>query len=207
MAGKKVKKVLGIVGSPRDGNTRYLVSLALEECSKRGIATELLHTGKMDISPCTACDQCSGGKDCTIYDDFQAIEEKMETADGMIIGSPVYFGCVPAQLKALMDRTRPLRRRDSLKDAIGGAIAVGGSRNGGQEFVLHQIHNFFLIHGMVVAGDEKTMHFGGAAWGRNPGDAEKDSVGKETAVNLGRHVAGLVIGMSARKGKGRKETI
>ncbi len=185
-------KVIGLVGSPRDGNTKLLVSLALEECEKLGLQTELVHIGKMNISPCKVCDRCREEGKCVVDDDFQAVAKKVEEADGIIIGSPVYFGGVSSQLKAFMDRTRYLRRKEALKDKVGGAIAVGGSRQGGQEFVLHQIHGFFLIHGMVVVGDEKTMHFGGAGVGRNEKDAEKDETGKETSRNLGRHVGEIV---------------
>jgi len=186
-------RIVGLVGSPRDSNTKLLVSLALKECEALGLKTELLHVGKMKISPCKACDRCREAGRCVINDDFQKVAAKIEEADGIIIGSPVYFGCVSAQLKALMDRTRYLRRREALKDKVGGAIAVGGSRNGGQENVLHQIHNFFLIHGMLVVGDEKTMHFGGAASSDKPRGAEEDETGKETSRNLGRHVAQVVL--------------
>lgn len=184
-------KIVGLAGSPRDGSTKFLVSLALQECSKLGMEIELLHIGKMNISPCKDCGRCREEGKCVIKDDFQKVADKVEKADGIIIGSPVYFGCVSAQLKAFMDRTRYLRRREALKDKVGGAIASGGSRQGGQENVLHQIHNFFLIHGTLVVGDEKTMHFGGASWG----DAAKDEDGKETARNLGRHVAQVVLKM------------
>jgi multimeric flavodoxin WrbA len=182
-------KIVGLAGSPRDGNTKFLVSLAMDECAKTGAETELLHVGKMKIAPCNACDRCRTEGKCVIKDDFQKVADKVEKADGIIIGSPVYFGCVSAQLKAFMDRTRYLRRREALKDKVGGAVATGGSRNGGQELVLRQIHNFFLIHGMLVAGDEKTMHFGGASYG----DATKDEEGKETTRNLGRHVAQIIL--------------
>jgi len=186
-------KVIGIVGSPRDGNTKFLMSLALQECEKLGLETELVHIGRMKIAPCNDCERCRKEGRCIINDDFQQAAGKLEQADGVIIGSPVYFGCVSAQLKAFMDRTRYLRRSEKLVDKVGGAIAVGGSRQGGQELVIRQIHNFYLIHGMLVVGDEKTMHFGGAGFGNAKDAAEKDEDGKETSRNLGRHVAQVVL--------------
>ncbi len=185
-------KVIGLVGSPKEGNTSTLVSLALGECEKLGLETRLLHVGRMKIAPCSACDACRTEGECAIKDDFQKVAGEVEAADGIIIGSPVYFGSASAQIKAFMDRTRYLRRREALKDKVGGAIAAGGSRNGGQELVLRQIHDFFLIHGMVVVGDEKTMHFGGTSFG----DAAADETGKETARNLGRHVGQVVLKLS-----------
>jgi multimeric flavodoxin WrbA len=113
-----------------------------------------------------------------------AVLQKMSDADAIIVGSPTYFGCVSGRLKALFDRTLPLRRQGNmLKDKVGAAIAVGGSRNGGQEHVIQQIHAWMLIQEMTVVGDKKTAHFGGIAVGRNPGDALKDEVGVETVVN------------------------
>ena len=187
-------KVLGLVGSPREKNTKLLVSLALEECKKLGLETEMIHIGRMDIAPCVDCERCRKEGRCAIDDDFQAVADKLEAADAVIIGSPVYFGCVSAQLKAFMDRTRYLRRNERLKDKVGGAIATGGARNGGQELVIRQIHNFFLIQGMIVAGDEKTMHFGGVSYG----DAARDAEGQETSRNLGRHVAQVLLKLNKK---------
>jgi multimeric flavodoxin WrbA len=101
----------------------------------------------------------------------------LEKADGIIVASPVYFGCVTAQLKAVFDRTIPLRRQGfRLKDRIGCAIAVGGSRNGGQEKVLEAVHAWMHIHGMIVVGDNS--HFGGIA----VRPAAEDRVGRKTVA-------------------------
>jgi len=110
----------------------------------------------------------------------------LESADGVVFGSPVYFGGVSSQMKAFMDRTRYLRRKGALKDKVGGAIAVGASRNGGQETTIQMIHNFFFIQEMIVVSDAKTAHYGGTGWS---GDAKEDEYGSETARNLGLHVA------------------
>jgi multimeric flavodoxin WrbA len=76
-----------------------------------------------------------------------------------------------------------------LKDKIGAAIAVGGSRNGGQEQVVEQIHSWMLIQEMTIVGDKKTAHFGGIAVARNLGDALKDEPGVETVVNTALKIA------------------
>ena len=87
----------------------------------------------------------------------------MMKSDGMIIGSPVYFGSVTSQLKMLIRPIlRPLRGSFKLKNKIGGAIAAGGSRNGGQESTISVIHDFLLIHDAIVVGDGAPMaHYGG----------------------------------------------
>lgn len=190
-------RIIGIVGSPRlNGNTTFLVKEALSAAEEKGIETELIKLAEHEINPCRACDTCLTSE-CPIEDDVPMILEKLEAADGIIIGSPVYFGNVTGQTKSFMDRTRPLRIDFKLKNKIGGAIAVGGSRNGGQETTCNAIHNFLLIHEMIVVGDASpTAHYGGTGVGRGEKDCEKDEFGIETSKNLGKKVAELVAKIS-----------
>ena len=188
-------KILGISGSPRkDGNTNLLVKEALKVCAEKGAKTDFIGLAGKNIKFCDNCDACAGGKmPCPKEDDVQMILDAMEQADALIIGSPTYFGSVSGQLKTLFDRTMPLRRSNfRLSGKIGGAIAVGGSRNGGQENVICDIQNWMMIHEMIVVADKKTAHFGGIAVGRNPGDALKDDVGVATVRNLGERVFEVV---------------
>ena len=106
---------------------------------------------------------------------MEKVYEKMREADGIIVASPVYMGNYPAQLKALFDRSVLLRRKNfALKNKVGAALSVGGSRNGGQEKTIQSIHDWMHIHGMIIVGDD--AHFGGIAW--NP--VEEDAVGMQT---------------------------
>ncbi len=101
----------------------------------------------------------------------------LEKADGIIVASPVYFGTVTAQLKAIFDRTIPFRRQGlRLKDKIGCAITVGGARNGGQEKAIETIHAWMHIQGMIVVGD--SSHFGGIA----VRPASEDRIGRNTVI-------------------------
>ncbi len=184
--------IIGLVGSPREGNTKVLVEAALKEAEAVGLTTELVHLGKMNIAPCKVCDKCQKEERCVQEDDFQQVAEKLAGAQGVVVGSPVYFGGVSAQLKAFMDRTRYLRRKEVLKDKVGGAIAVGAARNGGQETTIQQIHNFLFIQGMIVVSDEESMHYGGTGYAKKRKEAEEDKEGLKTSRNLGRHVASVV---------------
>ncbi|MCK5473965.1 MAG: flavodoxin family protein [Candidatus Aenigmarchaeota archaeon] len=186
-------KIIGLVGSPRDGNTLILVKEALLAAKKLGCDTELVHLGRMKISSCSVCDGCRKENKCVIDDDFNQVADSVSKADGVIMGSPVYFGGMSAQLKSFVDRTRYLRRTNALVDKIGGAVTVGGARNGGQETAIQQIHNFFLIQGMIVAGDENTRHYGGTGHAQNKADSKTDVCGIETSRNLGTHVAKVAI--------------
>ncbi|MEG3224064.1 MAG: flavodoxin [Methanobacteriales archaeon Met13] len=168
------------------------MEVALEAAQERGSDTELIKLNEIEIEPCIACNICKDTGECAIYDGVADVLEQMLEADGLILGSPVYFGSVTSQLKMLMDRSRPLRTEFKLKDKVGGAISVGGSRNGGQETTINTIHSFFLIHQSIVVGDSApTAHYGGTGVGAAPGDTKQDEVGLETSRNLGKRVAEL----------------
>jgi multimeric flavodoxin WrbA len=155
--------ILGISGSPKNrGNTEFLLGQALKIATERGFRTEQLLCSRADVRYCTDCGECARGKPCPIDDDMLEYYDLFEEADGFIVATPVYFGSVSAQLKAVMDRTLPFRRQGlKLKDKAGCAIAIGGFRNGGQEKAIEVIHAWMHIQGMVVVGDNS--HFGGAA--------------------------------------------
>jgi len=118
----------------------------------------------------------------------------MRNADALIVGTPTYFASVSGRLKSFFDRTIPLRRNGMmLSGKVGGAIAVGGSRNGGQEKAVSEIVDWMLLHEMLVVSDKKTAHFGGIAVGRESGDALKDDVGVATAVNLSEKIVETLV--------------
>ena len=169
-------KITGISGSPTaGGNNERLLKLALGIAEEKGFEIEQILMSKFNVLPCTDCGVCKKSKECPLEDDMQEIYEKLETSDAFIVTSPVFFGSLTAQLKALFDRTILLRRNGFLlKGKVGGAMAVGGSRNGGQEFTIQAIHSWMHIHGMVVVGD--AAHFGGIAL--KPVDS--DEVGTRT---------------------------
>ena len=124
----------------------------------------------------------------------QQILSTLERADGIIIASPVYFGSVTAQLKAVFDRTIPLRRQGfRLKNKVGCAISVGGSRNGGQEKTLETVHTWMHIHGMIVVGDDS--HFGGIA----VRPAAEDRIGRKTVVATANKLCDLLERLGKQK--------
>ncbi len=180
-------KILGISGSPRaGGNTEILIRKALSVCRDKGAETKFISLADREINYCTSCDACKKNPHkCMQEDDVEGILEEIESSDAIIIGSPTYFASVSGKLKSLFDRTLPLRRDNyRLSGKVGGAITVGGSRNGGQEHVCMQIHNWMLLHEMIVVADRKTAHFGGIAVGREPGNVLEDTIGMSTVENL-----------------------
>lgn len=169
-------KITGISGSPNaGGNNERIIDLALGIVKKKGYETDKILLSALDVKPCNDCSTCRSKKECPIDDDMAGIYEKLEGSDALIVASPVFFGSISAQLKALFDRTILLRRNGFLlKGKVGGAITVGGSRNGGQEFAVQAIHAWMHIHGMLVVGD--SSHFGGIL----VKPVEKDEAGLKT---------------------------
>ncbi len=184
-------KVVGINGSHRiDGNSGMMLERALEVCSAAGFDVEMIDLADRRIGFCTDCDFCRKRYGCSQEDDVKAILDALASADGIIVSSPTYFGGVSGRLRALFDRTLPLRRNGMmLAGKIGCALAVGGSRNGGQEYVIQEIHHWMLIHEMTVVGDRKTAHFGGICVARGRGDALRDETGMATVVNAAENLA------------------
>ncbi|MCK9152410.1 flavodoxin family protein [Methanobacterium alcaliphilum] len=188
-------KIIGIIGSPRiGGNTAFLVEKAMQSAEENGAETEIIQLGKSNINPCIACNKCKETGNCSIDDDMESILENLSSAEGIIIGSPVYFGNVTAQTKMFIDRSRPLRAGFQLKNKVGGAISVGASRNGGQETTCAAIHDFLLIHDAIIVSDgAPTAHYGATGVGGGKNDCQTDEAGIETAKNLGKRVCELAI--------------
>ncbi len=181
-------KVIGIVGSPRHvGNTRFLVNEALETLKQEGLEVELISLDDKRIAPCEACNACEELLNCNIEDDFQEVFEKMKAADGIIVGSPVYFGSASPQVMALLDRagfvgmkTRAFERK------AGAAIAV--ARRAGANFTFAQLNYFFFINGMIVPGST----YWNVGYGLGPEEVKDDEEAIRTVQNLAMNMAWLI---------------
>lgn len=212
-------KIVGISGSPRaNGNTDILVQEALKAASEMSVKTEFIPLSGKKIKPCNGCGTCrteSSKGICAIKDDdVPRIYEAMKEADGIIVASPVYFLSVTAQIKALFDRSVILRYAKGipqdrpgvpggpeflLKNKVGGAIAVGGGRDGGQLFTINSIIQWMLMQNMVVVGNNYGM--GGSAMAGMKGDARNDEIGLAMVKHVGMRVAEIT---GKIKNEGRK---
>jgi len=186
-------KIIGVSASPRKKQSTYF---ALEQCldevklaseaSGKSIDVEIVNLAGLKINGCISCDACKKELMCSQKDDFQHLISKFVDPEvvGIILASPVYMGCMSSQAKAFIDRSVLFRRNGFMfRNKLGGAIAVGGSRNGGQELTIQAIHAGMMIHDMIIVGDGD--HFGGTAWGKHPDGYEADLVGIGTARKLG----------------------
>ena len=103
-------KVVGICGSPRKGNTEWMLRKLLEGAAKSGAETDLILLRQKNIKGCDGCLKCEvGGKQrkglCRVLDDVQEIYPKLVEADGLALATPVYFEMLSGLLKNFMDRT------------------------------------------------------------------------------------------------------
>ncbi|MCI5131691.1 MAG: flavodoxin family protein [Candidatus Electrothrix sp. EH2] len=186
-------KIIGVAASPRENkSTRFLLEQSLDairstaEASEKKIEVELIDLAPLQFQGCIACDACKKGVLCRQQDDFQSLIPKLADPElvGIILATPVYMGCMSSQAKAFIDRTVLFRRNGFLwRNKLGGVIAVGGSRNGGQELTVQAVHAAMMIHDMIIVGDGD--HFGGAAWANHPEGYEADTTGISTARNVG----------------------
>ena len=103
-------KIIAFNGSPRKGwNTGTLLKKALEGASSQGAKTELIHLYDLNYKGCISCFACKekGGKSygrCVIRDDLKPIFNKIETADALIFGSPIYLGNITGEMQSFLER-------------------------------------------------------------------------------------------------------
>lgn len=155
-------KIVGIVCSPRKGgNTEILMKEALQAAREAGAETQLISLMDKEITPCDACGACEKTGLCVINDDMQDIYSEFEQADGVILGTPVYFVNVSAQAKAVMDRTYAFLMSRKLRGKVAAALVVTRRIGAGQ--VLSLLYSFFNVHRMVIAG-------GAVGYGRGKGE-------------------------------------
>jgi len=185
-------KVLGISGSPRTGgNTEILINTAFDVFHQEGIETDFLSLADRMIQPCLACGGCGTAKDirCVQEDPaFAGVIERFIQADGILVGSPVYFGSATPQTMSLLDRVGYVSRENGnfLRRKVGAAVVV--ARRAGKNFTFAQLNYFFLISEMIVPGST----YWNVAIGRGKGDVTGDEEGLDTVRNLARNMAWLM---------------
>jgi multimeric flavodoxin WrbA len=158
-------KVLGIVCSPRKGgNTEILIEQALAAARDEGAETDIFLIFGKKIEGCDHCGSCDKTGKCHIKDDMQELYPKMEAADAILFGSPVYFHGCTAQAKAIIDRTfcylqinRPLKGKVAAPVLALRKVGAGQTRVG--------LYGWFISQGMVPVR-------GAIGYGREKGDVK-----------------------------------
>ena len=182
-------KVVAFNGShKKDGNTSILIKHVFNELEKQGIETDLVQLSDKQIHGCIACYKCIKNKDrqCAVKNDAaNEYIEKMLGADGIILGSPVYFHDVTPEMKALIDRTGFVSRSNDrmFKNKVGASV-VALRRSGGISS-LDTMNHFFLSGEIIIVGR-------GIGFGMEKGDVEKDDEGMGLVKSLGQRMAWLL---------------
>ena len=179
-------KVLLLNGSPKaNGNT----ALALQEMAavfaKEGVETEIIHVGNKDVRGCVACGSCGRLGKCIFDDVVNEVAAKFEAADGLVIGSPVYYAGANATVMALLQRLFYSSHFDKTMK-VGASVVV--ARRGGCSATYDEINKFFGISGMPIAPSQYWNSVHGGA----PGQAAQDEEGMQTMRTLARNMAFLM---------------
>jgi multimeric flavodoxin WrbA len=182
-------KVVAFNGSARkDGNTAILIRHVFAELEREGIETELVQLAGEDLIGCTNCGTCSRTKDnrCAAADDIiNDCIEKMLAADGIIIGSPVYFANCTASTQALIERCGYAMRKSGEQLAHKVGAAVVAVRRAGAMHAFDSINHFFQINRMIVVGST----YWNIGIGREVGEVDGDAEGVQTMKSLGQSMA------------------
>lgn len=187
-----MKKVVAFDGSPRlGGNTSILIQEVFNVLNQNGIETELIKIGNKKVHGCTACGECKKAQDrrCHIKNDLlNTCIEKMIAADGIILGSPVYFADVSTEMKALIDVAGYVTGGNGqlLARKVGAGIVA--MRRSGALHALNTMNNFFLINQMIIPGSS----YWNMGVGKEPGDVRNDAEGMQIMQTLGENMAWLL---------------
>lgn len=182
-------KVLLISGSPKaNGNTAQLVQECAKVIQEAGVEAEIVSFSGMKIEACIACMKCAKTGECGLDDGLNEVIRKVKESQGLIVGTPVYFGTARGDVMCALQRIGYVSRNSGtfLAGKVGGPIAV--ARRGGQTLTLQEMLMFFLINDMIVPGST----YWNMVFGRNPGEALKDEEGVATVKHFAANVANLV---------------
>lgn len=176
-------KVIAVNGSPREyGNTAHALKEALEELEVQGIEIEMIQIGNKKISGCIGCGACKKAKKCVFGDEeFTEICEKLYAADGIILGSPVYYASMNGTMKSFLDRLF-FSSQGRFRHKVGFSVAV--ARRSGEICTFDELNKYFLITEMLIAPSNYWNSAHGNAQGEVMQDLEGISIIKNTAKNM-----------------------
>lgn len=161
-------KVLMINGSPKaKGNTARALDEMRAIFEAEGIEVECVQVGNQAVRGCVACGGCSQKGKCVFDDVVNELAPKFEEADGLVVGSPVYYGSANATVVAVLDRLFYSTQFDKTMK-VGAAVVV--ARRGGLTATFDELNKYFTISGMPVASGQ----YWNGVHGRQPGEAEQD---------------------------------
>ncbi|MBQ3116546.1 MAG: flavodoxin family protein [Clostridia bacterium] len=188
-------KVLMINGSPhKNGTTFRALAEIAKELNQNQIQTEIITIGDKEVTGCRACDACSKTNKCIKNDIVNEIIEKLIDADGIVVGSPVYYASMNGSLKSLLDRVFFGKSCFAYKPAC--AIAV--ARRAGTTNTVDAINKYFSINNMPIVSSQ----YWNMAFGSSGEQVEGDEEGMQTMRIIGKNMAWLLKCIDAGKKSG-----
>lgn len=179
-------KVLMINGSPRkDSNTALALAQMEQVFAEEGIEVTTVQVGRDDVRGCVACNGCSKLGRCVYNDCVNELAPLFEEADGLVVGTPVYFGSANSTVVAVLDRLFYSTSFDKTMK-VGAAVAV--ARRGGLTATFDELNKYFTICGMPVASGQ----YWNGVHGAKPGEAQQDEEGMQQMRTLARNMTFLM---------------
>ena len=189
-------KVLLLNGSP---HAKGCTATALEEMirvfEEEGIETELIQVGNQSIRGCIACGNCSRTGKCIFDDLVNETAEKLKAADGLVVGSPVYYSSPNGSMISFLDRLFYSTGEISMNAKVGAAVV--SCRRGGNTASFDVLNKYFSIRGMPIA----TSTYWNQVHGFSAEDVRKDLEGLQTMRNLARNMVFLIRAIADAKEK------
>ncbi|MEW6753025.1 MAG: flavodoxin family protein [Candidatus Latescibacterota bacterium] len=185
-------KVLAINGSPRaEGNTRFALDCVCEQLACAGIETELVQVGHLPLRGCQGCGLCARNTNerCALPDDgVNAIVARMKGADGIVLGSPVYFSGIAGTMKCFLDRAFYVAGANGGLFGHKVGAAVVALRRSGAVTTFDQLNHYLHYAEMLVP----SSNYWNALHGSKPGESAADGEGVQIMAVLGRNLAWLL---------------
>ena len=188
-------RVLLLNGSPRaNGCTATALREMIPVFEAEGIATELIQVGNRDIRGCAACGFCMKNGRCVFDDLVNEVAPKLEAADGLVVGSPVYYASPNGTILSFMDR---LFYSTRFPKHMKVGAAVVSARRGGNTATFDALNKYFTISGMPVASST----YWNQVHGFTAEDVKKDLEGLQTMRNLARNMSFMIRAIADAKEK------
>lgn len=178
--------VLLINGSPHaHGCTYTALSEVARTLEENGVSAEIIQVGHLDIRGCICCNKCSETGKCVFNDAVNEVAAKLTAADGLVVGSPVYYASANGTLTAFLDRLFYSNQAD-LSMKVGASVV--SARRGGCSSTFDQLNKYFTISRMPLASSQ----YWNSVHGFTADDVRRDLEGMQTMRTLGRNMAFLI---------------
>lgn len=179
-------KVLILNGSPRaNGNTAAALAEMEKVFAQEGMGVETVQVGHKAIRGCISCDSCYQTGKCVFDDEVNQLASKFQEADGLVVGSPVYYASANATLIAVLDRLFYSTHFDK-RMKVGAGVAI--ARRCGCSSTFDELNKYFTISGMPIASSQ----YWNSVHGCRPGQAQEDEEGMQTMRTLARNMSFLM---------------